>query len=60
MAEGMPHRTSRALMAELLLDQMTKSAVLKSKVDKYKKKYHHQNFTGDASLNGLLKDGKWK
>ena len=29
-----------------------------SKEEKYKKKSHHQNFTDDASLNGLLKDGE--
>ena len=39
LVEGLPYRTSRTYMAELLLDQMTKSTVLKSKVDKYKKRY---------------------
>ena len=31
-----------------------------SKKDKYKKKSHPQNFTANASLNGLLKDGERK
>ena len=39
LVEGLPYKTSRTYMAELLLDQLTKSIVLKSKVDKYKKKY---------------------
>ena len=34
---GLPHRTSRNMMAEILLDNLTKSTVLKSKIDKYKK-----------------------
>ncbi len=36
---GLPHRTSRNTMSEILLDCLTKSTVLKSKVDKYKRKY---------------------
>merc|ERR1719291_1268985 len=31
-----------------------------AKKEKYKQKSHHQNFTDDASLNGILKDGEWK
>ena len=31
-----------------------------SKEEKYKKKSHHQNFTDDASLNSILKNGEWK
>ena len=31
-----------------------------AKKEKYKQKSHHQNFTDDASLNGILKNGEWK
>ena len=30
-----------------------------SKTEEYKKMTHNQNFTDDASANGLLKDGDW-
>ena len=39
LVEGLPHRTERSVLAELLLEQMTKSTILKSKVDKYRKKH---------------------
>ena len=55
LVDAMPHKTSRNTLAMLLLTQMTKSTVLKSKVDKYHKKYpgEHKNYSKLMAILGI-------